>query len=244
MKQLSICITSLLLCTFFHAFGQQQKLINHQSQTWFSINSNIKLKGKFSLLADVHVRRNNFIADPSFYILRGAINYQHSAKVSFAMGYGHMWLAPSIAGYTTFSNENRLYQQLQVTSKTGKLAILQKIRNEQRWQEIIVADESTHTNKFSDRLRYLVNLTLPVSKNKDLPSLVVAEELCIQFGKEIVTNTFDQNRLFLGIKQPLGKHWSFDIGYMYVFQQKSSGYQYDANDTFRCFFYYTTAGKK
>jgi long-subunit fatty acid transport protein len=54
-----------------------------------------------------------------------------------------------------------------------------------------------------------------------------------------VYNTFDQNRLFLGIKQKISKTLSFDAGYMYLFQQKESGYQYNANKTYRLFFYYT-----
>ncbi|HQR94731.1 MAG TPA: DUF2490 domain-containing protein, partial [Sediminibacterium sp.] len=80
---------------------------------------------------------------------------------------------------------------------------------------------------------------IPVFKNPRYPSLSISDELMIQFGKEIVYNTFDQNRLFLGIRQPLTKKLNFDFGYMLGFQQKSTGYQYERIHTLRCFFYYS-----
>ena len=93
-----------------------------------------------------------------------------------------------------------------------------------------------------DRVRpgtLLVSFTVPVSKNPKVPSVVLSDEIAVQFGPEVVYNTFEQNRVFLGVKQPLGRSWSFDLGYMLVYQQKASGYQYDLNHTLRWFFYYT-----
>jgi hypothetical protein len=121
---------------------------------------------------------------------------------------------------------------------------LQRLRNEQRWQQKIANDKATGQNKFTDRVRYLLSFTIPFSKNTKYPSLVMADELCVQFGKEVVYNTFDQDRVFIGIKQKLAKDLSFDLGYMFLKQQKSSGYQYDVNNTFRWFFYYTPDFRK
>jgi Protein of unknown function (DUF2490) len=122
--------------------------------------------------------------------------------------------------------------------------MLQRLRSEQRWQQKIVNDEATAQNKFTNRFRYLLSFNIPVFKNPKFPSLVVADELCVQFGKEVVYNTFDQNRLFTGIRQKITKDLNFDLGYMLVKQQKASGYQYDVNNTFRWFFYYTPDFRK
>lgn len=72
----------------------------------------------------------------------------------------------------------------------------------------------------------------------------VSNGIFIQFEKEIVLNKFDQNRSFAGIKKSLSLSWSFDFGYMPVYQQKSSGYQYDLNHTLRCFFYFAPDFRK
>jgi len=239
-------LTFLMLCLPAFVFSQSptQKEINHQYQFWTSINSTTRLNEHWGILADFHIRRNNFMADPSFYFIRGAANYWIKDNMTVALGYGHMWLAPSRSDWHTFANENRIYQQFQVNLKSGKSSYLQRVRNEQRWQQKIVDDKRTDDYKFTDRVRYLFSYNYTIFQNKYLPSLAVAEEILIQFGKEVVYNTFEQNRIFLGIRQNINSKLNFDLGYMMVYQQKSSGYQYDMNHTMRLFFYYNTGWKK
>lgn len=223
------------------AFSQAppQKIINTQYQSWFSINSTTRLTKKWGFVLDAHERRNNFLSDNGFHFVRAGVSYWLKDNLTLTAGYAHLWLAPSVQGWTKYANENRLYQQVQLTSKVGKISILQRLRNEQRWQQKIANDKPTGQNKFTNRARYLLSFTVPVFKNAHYPSLVVSDELCVQAGKEVVFNTFDQNRLFLGLKQPLSRSLSFDIGYMQIKQQKASGYQYDRSHIFRLFFYYT-----
>ncbi len=223
---------------------QTSKQVNQQVQAWLSINSTIRLSDKWGAIADFHVRRNNFVADPSFYFIRFAANYWLKEKVTIAAGYGHLWLAPTKEGWTTFVNENRIYEQLQMSSSIGKTGILQRFRNEQRWQEIMANDKPTGKLKFTDRVRYLLSFNFPVFGAKSKTSLVLADEVALNFGSAVVYNTFDQNRIFIGIKHTMSKSWSYDLGYMNVFQQKPNGYQYDMNHTFRWFFYYTPDFRK
>jgi hypothetical protein len=150
-----------------------------------------------------------------------------------------MWIAPAQEGWHTWSNENRIYQQFQYSSKIGRTSVLNRLRNEQRWKEDVENDALTGTSSFSDRVRYLVSFSIPVSQKPSIPLLVLSDEILVQFGSSIVYNTFDQNRFFVGIKKSLSPSWSFDFGYMPVYQQKSTGYQYDLNHTIRWFFYYT-----
>lgn len=131
-----------------------------------------------------------------------------------------------------------------MVTKVNTISLLQRIRNEQRWQQKIVNDKFTGDYKFTDRIRYLLSFTIPVSKNKHYPAIAVADEIAVQFGQEVIYNTFEQNRVFLGIKQQVTKDLSFDLGYMLLYQQKSTGYQYDLNRTFRWFFYYTPDWRK
>lgn len=238
---ISLVVVLLLFALIDLSAQTKSKEINHQSQSWFSINTKTEVYKKWAVLADVHVRRNHLSADPGFYFVRGALAYNISHHLYGAFGYAHMWVAPSTPGWKTYANENRIYQQVQYSSTLGKINLVQRFRNEQRWQQKMVNDKFSGQNRFTDRIRYLLSATIPVFKNKHLPSLVVADELNIQFGKEVVYNTFDQNRYFIGLKQNINHHLSFDMGYMKIYQQKYSGYQYDSNDTFRLFFYYNAS---
>ena len=215
------------------------KEVNTQEQGWFSINSTVRLTDKFAIVADVHVRRNDFLARDGFYFARLGASYWITKNLVATAGYAHMWVAPSKKSWEHFANEHRVYQQLQLNSGLGKVSMMQRFRNEQRWQEKIAEDQFTGKYKFTNRLRYLLSFTVPVFKNPQLPKVVVADELAIQFGKEIIYNTFDQNRIFLGVRQQVCKPLAFDFGYMQVYQQKASGYQYDKNHTLRLFLYYT-----
>ena len=80
---------------------------------------------------------------------------------------------------------------------------------------------------------------MPLSPKPKFPQLSVANEVLIQFGRSVVYNTFDQVRLFGGIRQNIGRGWSYDCGYMLVFQQNAGGLSYNRNHTIRLFFYYT-----
>ena len=240
----SLCLTGLLLIHLFLSAQNKTKEVNHQTQSWVSVNSTIHMNDKWALLADVHMRRNHFFKNGSFYFIRAGVAYSITKNFSVAAGYAHLWLAPTTTSWITYANENRIYQQLQYHSSIGKIEINQRLRNEQRWQQKMVNDKPSRQNRFTNRIRYLLSATIPVFKNENLPSLVISDELHIQFGKEVMYNTFDQNRFFTGIKQKINKQLSFDIGYMQVLQQKYNGYQYDLNNTFRLFFYYSPWLKK
>jgi Protein of unknown function (DUF2490) len=236
----NFCKIPCLLCmlvTSISSISQKKEVISQQ-QTWASINSTIKLNKHWGFIADIHIRQTNFFNTKSFYFLRGAANYWIHPKLTVSLGYAHMWLAPNKLGFNTFANENRIYQQAQLITNKANVTIVQRVRSEQRWIERIVQDKKTDTINFSQRIRYLASFTIPVFKNKKLPSLVVSDEIFFQFGKHIVYNTFDQNRLFVGIKQQINTALSFDAGYMYLYQQRENGYQYNANNTYRLFFYF------
>lgn len=233
----------LVILSFFvfHTMAlkaQTEKEINDQVQFWTSINSTWRLTDHWGVMGDFHLRRNNFLSDPSFYFLRAGGVYWINDKISFAGGLGALWLAtPTDQGEYNYAFEKRIYQQVLWRSNNGRARFLQRIRNEQRWKELLNPDGSVLTTSFSNRVRFLFSASIKVFENEKLPRLVIADEILVQFGQDIVYNTFDQNRFFIGINQRLSKSWTFDAGYMSVFQQKPSGYRYDLNHTIRLFFY-------
>jgi hypothetical protein len=239
----------IVVCLFFLSVGVEaqqvvEKEINEQVQFWWSINATSRLSNKWGLMTDLHVRRNNFLKDPNFYFLRAGAVYWVNDNFTLAGGVAHLWLATATDNGTDYAGENRLYQQVQWREKINKLSYLFRVRNEQRWHEVLNNDGTVNRVRFSNRVRFLFSVTIPVFKNPQLPAISIADEMLIHFGKEIVYNTFDQNRVFVGVKQKLGKRVSFDLGYMMVYQQKYSGYQYDMNHTFRWFFYYSPDFRK
>jgi long-subunit fatty acid transport protein len=236
LKPLFISITFLLFT--FYLSAQRPREVQTQNHFWWSMNTNSKISDHWSLIADFHIRRTNFLANNNFYFVRLGAGYKITDDLTVAAGAGHMWLANRSGATELFSNENRIYQQVQLNKELGKIAASSRLRIEERWQQKVVNFQLTDAYRFTTRFRYQFALTIPVSKNKYVPAIALADEIGLQVGKEIIYNTFDQNRFFAGIKQQLTSSLSFDFGYMLVYQQKTSGYQYSRNNTIRWYFYW------
>lgn len=195
-------------------------------------------------MADAHLRENDFFASRSFIFGRVGLGYQINNNLSVAAGYGNLLQAPSTPGWVTDADESRIFEQLQLTTSYGKLKLLQRLRIEQRWQQKIINDQKTGDYKYTNRFRYLLSATLPVFKKSTLPQFTLSDELLLQSGAAVVYNPFDQNRIFIGIKQKIKNNLSFDAGYMRIFQQKNNGNSYTLSNTYRVFFYYTLPVRK
>ena len=237
MKNIFLVIL-LFLWFAFNCFAQTEKEINEQVQFWTSINSTWRLSNDWGLMGDFHIRRNNFLQDPNFYFLRAGGVYWFNDKISLAGGGALLWYAwPDGNDDFNYFLEKRLYQQLLWRSVNGRAKFLQRIRTEQRWHEVPAPDGSVDRIRYSTRVRFLFSAAIRVFEDDKKPRLVLSDEILFHFGEEIVYNTFDQNRFFIGINHRWNKNWSYDFGYMAVLQQKYSGYQYDLNHTIRLFFY-------
>lgn len=240
-----LLLLAIIISCGVTAFGQAtSKQVTHNTLSWVSINSNLFVSKKCFIMADAHLRENNFFSSTSFIFGRVGFGYQFNKNLSAVVGYGNLLLSPTTAGWSTKSDENRIFEQVQLSSAYGKLKILQRLRNEQRWVQIIANDKKTGTNRFTNRVRYLFSTTYQVFKDPKLPQLALADECMLQFGKDVVYNTFEQNRIFIGIKQKINNNLSFDAGYMRIFQQKNSGVSYSLSDVYRLFFYYNLPCKK
>ena len=117
-----ILIISFLFTSLF-SFSQVklvQKEITQNSHFWTSINSTTRLSNRWGVMADFHIRRENFIKDPNFYFLRTGAVYWASDNLTIAGGLAHLWLATEYPDGYQISGEKRIYQQVQWREKLNK----------------------------------------------------------------------------------------------------------------------------
>ncbi|MEJ2005448.1 MAG: DUF2490 domain-containing protein [Cyclobacteriaceae bacterium] len=246
MKLENIMLIVALLFPGFTVLAQQQeKVINDQEQFWWSVNTTARFSDKLGMVGDFHLRRNDFLNETNFYFVRVGAVYWASDQLTLVAGYGHLWLSKDTeSSNLIYQGENRIYQQVQWKSRSGRFSFLNRVRNEQRWHDVLDNEGEYVRTRFSNRVRFLASVSFRVFNNPRLPQLVVADEVHVHFGKEMIYNTFDQNRIFTGIKVPVTRDLKFDFGYMMVYQQHFDGYTYDMNHTLRWFFYYTPDFRK
>jgi hypothetical protein len=141
----------------------------------------------------------------------------------------------------TVRPEHRLWQQISWGNKSRKLQLNQWIRLEERFLRKIQQDALQPGSNFNYKARYMIALLVPL-KGEDIrpgiPFAVLNDEVHLNFGKEIVYNYFDQNRLFAGLGYPFTKSLNAQLGYMRVFQQQPGGNQFFDTQALRLFIFH------
>lgn len=102
---------------------------------------------------------------------------------------------------------------------------------EYRWRDLL-NDNNYQPNW---RVRYMARLEKPVSGILPRPiTFVLYDEIFIQFGKAVKNNpnVFDQNRLYAGFNYEVLKNVKTSVGYIYGFQERNSGKDFDNINTF------------
>ena len=108
--------------------------------------------------------------------------------------------------------------------------MMQWVRLEERFRRKLKDnDELGEGYDFNYRVRYNMMLNFAFNKKPFAPktiSYVLNDEVLLNFGKEILYNSFDQNRLFLGLQYHTNKHDFVQFGFMYFYQQLAAGNKY------------------
>ncbi|MBC7849299.1 MAG: DUF2490 domain-containing protein, partial [Chitinophagaceae bacterium] len=135
--------------------------------------------------------------------------------------------------------EHRPWQQIQWHGHYPNIRMMHWVRLEERFRrKILNNDELADGYNYNSRIRYNFFLQIPLNKKKFTPggfSFVVNDEVHLNFGDEIVYNTFDQNRFFAGFQYQLAKTTAVQFGYMNQFIQTAAGNAYRSNHVARVF---------
>jgi hypothetical protein len=110
----------------------------------------------------------------------------------------------------------------------GRVMHTWRYRYEMRWQEIPNTDDYRYLNRF--RLRYRIRVGLNSSDfyaNNTLYA-AVSNELGLNFGKNVVYNTFNQNRLYIGLGYRFLTAARIELRYVDRFRTRgATGFEFD-----------------
>ncbi len=133
-------------------------------------------------------------------------------------------------------SEYRPWQMVQLNTESPHAKFLQWLRLEERFKQTAVHDAPSSNYDFTYRLRYYFLSQIPLTKHhyqKGSLSFVASNETYFNFGKGIVYNTFDQNRLSAGFYYYMNKDNIFQFGYTNVYQQLSAKNKFSNLDVLR-----------
>lgn len=219
----------IFTCTLIVSYCFPQKTISSNNQQWFQYYTQFKLSKKLVLMSDIGYRIKGNPQDWFQTTTRTGIAYPITKSLQGVTG---------IACFTSFKNatasilEMRSYQEINATLTRKKMSIQNRLRVEARaFQNMTSAPNQA---SFNFRLRYRLYFTLPLfklsSKKPEFKILLnFGDELFINFGKEIVYNTFDNNRILLAPSLQINKQLTISLTYSYQYGHRSSISTYESS---------------
>lgn len=223
-------------------FAQTQRQTIDEEQTWVGYFNQTRISNKWGVWLDGHIRlTEHFVKEPSKAIFRLGAMYYVTDDLKFTNGYAFINHFPEDGHANVSQPEHRIWHQLQLHTKYGKIRTMQWVRLEERFRRKIKNDnELADGFRFDERIRYSFMLNIPLNKKGIVPksfSAILNNELMINLSKNNIYNTFDQNRFFLGLAYNFDTHSNLQFGFMNVYQQLGVGDKYKNINSIRMFFF-------
>lgn len=222
----------------------QEKKTEHFEQLWFQYFNQTTLNNRWSIWFDAGYRtRDNFTQGTSTTLVRVGAIYQTKVPVRLMGGYAFFNAYPLEEQVHVAQPEHRLWQQFLWQPELGRILMTQTIRFEQRWRRNLASpDELADDYHFNYRLRFGLGVQIPLREQRlkkgDL-SLVLHDEVMLNFGKQIVYNYFDQNRIAAGFRYYFSGNLNLQLLYMNAYTKTAIPELYRIFSTIRISFFQT-----
>jgi hypothetical protein len=209
-----------------------QKTTSTVQQVWFSYHNQIRLSNKWGLWNDAQLRTGDkFTRDFSVYILRSGAVYHITNHLRLTAGYAFAhYFPPSARGVA--HTEHRPWQQISWQNRMPSLRFTQSIRLEERFRRHLLSSTQLGNGfDFNYRLRYNLVFNFAFNKKPFTPktfSYTLSNDVHVNFGKQVVYNSFDQNRVFAAAQYHTDDQDFLQLGYLYIYQQTGANrYRYN-----------------
>ncbi|MEO5976827.1 MAG: DUF2490 domain-containing protein [Chryseolinea sp.] len=210
---------------------QDSRKIVEQSIEWVSVNSNLTLTRRLSILLDGQFRQVNQL-DPQQYQARTALEVKLNDHFSIIpLGYVYTWNYQYGKQPADFVNhEHRVWQQVAYKHKIGRIHFEHRLRSEQRFLQHHTSNNGEVSyDGYSDiqyRGRYRFSARVPLNGTKIESGTYFAsvyDEVFASRGKNITYHKPDQNRVFAGLGYQFDKSFTLQGGFLYQMLLKSGG---------------------
>jgi len=212
-------LSFFLLCSVF--LNAQTRQVQYGQQSWLDYLNQNRYSKQWGSWIDLQLKLtdNYYKSELATETAIGATYYtKNNLKLVGALTYVDQVQAGPISYHLS---EYRPWQMVQLNTDLTHLKTLQWLRLEERFRETAIDNHPSNHYDFNYRFRYQFLSNIPLTKHhyqKGSLSFVVSEEVYLNFGKNIVYNTFDQNRFSAGFYYYINKENIFQFGYTNVYQ--------------------------
>ncbi len=235
-----LAIVPLLLMTNA-SFSQNRKQIYHHAIFWSKTEFNHIFNNKFGLGADVVLRSKselnsaNMFKAPNRESFRLWVHYQFSENARLSISpFGIMHTTEYVGkpsdydrpDYLEWRSTIQFYHHLKQWK--GRIMHTWRYRYEFRWQEQPLTD----TYRFFMRARFRYRIRIMLNNKAFYDNYVVyasiSNEIGLNLGRNVVWNTFNQNRFYAGVGVRVLNAMRFELRYVDRFRTRGgTGYEFD-----------------
>ena len=235
--------TFLLLLIFLNYAAKAQKTVTNQSLYWVRYNNQLTINEKWTWSNEIDERRFFENSRQHHLIMHSLLHYEFFQNINAGCGLTYSLQSPQDPNSinTLVVPELRPFQEISFSNVfSKKFTVQQRFRIDERFIHKNNGKDLLDGYDFNFRLRYRLQANFKISKDKakDTTVLKVADELMLNAGSNIIYNAFDQNRFYIGVEQGINKNISFELGYLYWFQQRATGNQFFSRNIIRLTLYH------
>lgn len=215
-RNLVLLVFTTLLCS--HSYSQ--KNVDHQSLLWTRYQLKLKIDDHWSASQQLEERTYWFPWRQHQMVSRSMVHYQLGKGWNLGGGLTYFRQAlPQDAHKEVTYTQPELRPQFEVGYKQ---TLSEKWNVEHRyWSEMRNFKAENENFQFGNfRMRYKLEFQYQPTKKLTFKAY---DEIFINFGENIVYNTFDQNRIGASVQYMPLKNFGFELGYINWFQQRPSG---------------------
>lgn len=235
----------LITLLFFLLPVSAQKKVRHQQQLWYGYYNSLTFNEKWSVKSEIQER--HFINPTAQHqlLFRADLEYKFVENWNVLFGGAFFLQSPNDPNSESDLMVPELRPNIGFNNKQqySFLSVCHRYKAEARFFHDIENGELTGGYRFSNfRFRYQLGFDIPLLKEKII--LKLKDEIMLNVGNKIVKNTFDQNRIYLGVNYVLNPSFSVEAGYMNWFQQQKSSVDYYNRNIIRFSLYHNLILKK
>jgi hypothetical protein len=236
--------TIRIFCLLFVCFvsrAQTEKNVDHQSLLWTRYYNQLTLNNKWSLHTEFD---NRIFINPvveNLYEMRAQGRYKINTELEIGGGFAYFSVATQVpeVTYDFRTPEYRGQQDITWKQDFGSFTLNQRFQVEERFFHNANKQELLPGTTFYWRFRYRLQGEYSCwKKESQYLKAIVYDELMINGGKNVVKNTFDQNRIYAALQYGINKNIALELGYLNSFQQRASGVDYFDRDIIRFTFFH------
>ena len=242
MKKFRVIL--FLLLSILCQAQTKEKNIDHQSILWTRYYNQLLLTEKWSLHSEFDNRVFLKPVQENLYVVRIQGRYKINDQLETGAGFAYFSVDTQVPEINPDYNtpEYRGQQDLTWKSNANKVTLTQRFQVEERFIHNANKDELLPGTTFFWSFRYRLQAdsifwkkekSIIKKKKKQKLKTVLSDEIMFNFGKKIIKNTFDQNRIYAAIHYGLNGQLAFELGYLNSFQRRNNGIDYFNRDIIR-----------